>query len=110
MRILKISGANCLNKIVNKFLNIAWKARGSFPCDLLRSNMITTEEFEKKVESLATVMFGRKIEDCNHNQLYKIIASAVKDILTEKRLTFKKACAGKAGWRSSRIPARTAKL
>lgn len=93
MRILKISGANCLNKIVNKFLNIAWKARGSFPCDLLRSNMITTEEFEKKVESLATVMFGRKIEDCNHNQLYKIIASAVKDILTEKRLTFKKACA-----------------
>ncbi len=54
--------------------------------------MITTEEFEKKIEGLATVMFGKKIEDCNHNQLYKIIASAVKDILTENRLAFKKAC------------------
>lgn len=53
--------------------------------------MITTEEFENRIENLSTVMFGKKIEDCNHNQLYKLVASAVKDILTEKRVAFKKA-------------------
>lgn len=51
---------------------------------------ITTEDFNKQLELIASSQFGKKIEDCSRNQLYRIVASAVRDILTEKRVEFKR--------------------
>lgn len=52
--------------------------------------MITTEDFQSLLVEKANRHFGKKLEDCNRNQIYKAVAGVVKDILTQNRMEFKK--------------------
>lgn len=51
---------------------------------------ITTNEFEKRLVSTLARFSGVKIEDASKNQIYKAICIVIRDILTEKRIDFKK--------------------
>ncbi len=53
--------------------------------------MITSEDFLVKIIAKANNHYGKKIEECSRTQLYKVVASTVKDILNEKRIAFKTA-------------------
>lgn len=55
-----------------------------------RSNMITTKDFESRLNDTVSRFFGKKPIDCSRNQLYKGVANVVKDILTEQRIEFKR--------------------
>ena len=52
---------------------------------------MTADELRGRLSTIANTSFGKKIEDCSKVQLYRVLATCVRDILTEKRINFKKA-------------------
>lgn len=52
---------------------------------------MTAKEFNLELVDAALRYFGKKVEDCSRNQLYKCVALVVRDLLNEKRVEFKKA-------------------
>lgn len=52
--------------------------------------MVTTKDLDVMLTQAAARYFGKKLEDCSKNQLYKALASVVKEILNINRVAFKK--------------------
>ena len=51
---------------------------------------ITEAELKSIIENKCQRYFGKTVDNCSKHQLYRAICYTVRDILTEKRLVFKR--------------------
>ena len=56
--------------------------------------MVSSMEFQELIEQKLARMFGIKVEDASQQIMYRAVCLVVKDILTQKRLEFKKKVRG----------------
>lgn len=57
----------------------------------MKSN-ITQKEIKANISAVLTSYFGVKPEDASKNQIYRATCMAIRDLLTNKRVNFKKVC------------------
>ena len=53
---------------------------------------ITQKEIKANISAVLTSYFGVKPEDASKNQIYRATCMAIRDLLTNKRVNFKKVC------------------
>ena len=53
---------------------------------------VTQKEIKANISSVLTSYFGVKPEDASKNQIYRATCMAIRDLLTNKRVNFKKVC------------------
>ncbi len=57
----------------------------------MKSN-VTQKEIKANISAVLTSYFGVKPEDASKNQIYRATCMAIRDLLTNKRVNFKKVC------------------
>ncbi len=56
--------------------------------------MVSSKEFQELIEQKLAKMFGIKVEEASEQIMYRAVCLVVKDVLTQKRLDFKKKVRG----------------